>query len=493
MNVLSLLSIIFMTSLLSSSNNTQSHNCINVGESELTIRVLKSDISLDSIEVWVYTAPIFINTFENETYPLILKDGCFTGKIPTEMKEEVIGLSFNTAEKSYGRELQVRQGVNNIYEISIDPNFEIDWGEKPDFEGLTSDDWIKIHNSNTAIFSSHDLAIPKQKYADWRDVRNFEVDTLWPRNLAATKLSPGLPVWVENSLRCRFAAMVSIPYTKAAENIYGMEVAEPPMESYTFLDSISYTEDTFLKKSLYTGLKSFLYALLRFPEGGFEPIGDTPVDEWQDIARLKLSRAISNPTKLLLDLLSAMSYVEQIDIKQTPLTAQQIENVKAGYSDGLKDIILNKNSKLASTLENDKKLYKDITDDNFSLKDYIDKEYPGRPVIIDTWGTWCIPCLDAIAKTETIKSSIDSGDIIFLYIATDASPLDEWKKVAQDISGDHIRINDAATEKMSATYNLEVFPSYLFFSSSHDLLEITSGFPGAEKYKGFINALSGNK
>ena len=66
-----LLFAITMIALLACANNTQSHNCINVGESELTIRVLKSDINLDSIEVWVYTAPIFINTFENETYPLI--------------------------------------------------------------------------------------------------------------------------------------------------------------------------------------------------------------------------------------------------------------------------------------------------------------------------------------------------------------------------------------------------------------------------------------
>ena len=485
-----LLFIIAMVSLLSCVNNSQDRNCINVGESELTIRVLDSDISLDSIEAWAFTAPIFIETFENETYPLVLKDGCFTGMIPTEMKEEVIGVSFESSKLSSGRMLQVRQGVNNIYEINIHSNSGIDWGSKPDFEGLTHDDWQKIHQSSVALFGSHDEIVPKQKYDDWHEVLKFENDTLWPRNLAATELPAGLPEWVENSLRCRFASIVSIPYVKAAEKYYGIKVDEPPMEYYTFLDSIAFTEDSFLKKTPYTGLRAILYALLRFPEGGFEPIGDMPVDKWQDIARQKLSRAISKPTGLLLDLLSAMSYVEQIDINQTPLTPRQVENVKKGYKDSLKDIILNKNNKLETFLAADNEQYKDIPGDNFSIKEYIDKKYPGRPVVVDTWGTWCIPCLDAIAKTEIIRDEIDSGDVVFLYMATDTSPLDLWKQKAHEISGDHIRISDAASEKIGKLYNLDAFPSYLFFTSSHDLLESVTGFPGRDKYIELVMKLS---
>lgn len=478
-----------MISLLSCANNAPEHNGINVGESELTIHVLDSEIDLDSIEAWVHTAPIFNNAFENESYPLSLKDGSFVGHIPTELKEEVIGISLMSGEHSSGRILQVRQGINNVYDITIPSDLIIDWGDKPDFEGLTHDDWMKTHNSGVALFGSHDLMVPKQKYKDWHEVRKFENDTLWPRNLAAANLPTDLPEWIENSLRCRFASLVSIPYVKAAERS-GIHVDEPPMESYTFLDSISYSEDVFLKKLPFTGLKSFLYALLRFPEGGFEPIGDMPVNKWQSIANRKLSRAITKPTKILLDLLSSMSYVEQIDIKQIPLSGRQIENVEAGYDNGLKDIILNKNEKLQAILKADNEQYKDLVNEDFSLKEYLDREYPGKPVVVDMWGTWCIPCMDAIAKTEKIRENLDSGNVVFLYIATETSPVGEWKNKASQINGEHIRISELASGKIGKSYNLEAFPSYLFFTSSHDLLKTHTGFPGKDKYIELVAKLS---
>lgn len=253
------------------------------------------------------------------------------------------------------------------------------------------------------------------------------------------------------------------------------------MESHSFLNTISYDEDSFLKRLPYTGLKSFLYALLRFPEGGFAPIGEQSVLDWENIAKRKLSRAISNPSQLLLDLLSAMSYVEQIDINNIPLSEKQIENVTHGYRNGLKDIILKKNNELTTSLSKIDN-YKDLCDTQFSLKQYIDSVYPGQPVVVDMWGTWCRPCLDAIARTKEIRTEHKFDNIVFLYIATEATPIENWKKKASEIDGEHIRINNEETESLGKTYGLSGFPSYLFFDSDHNLLNKYSYFPGTEIY-----------
>ena len=464
-----------------SSNVLEPKNGISLGESELEIRVINSEIPIDGIEVWASVAPIFCNLNESEEYKLSLHDSVFIGRIPTELLNEVIGITIESPDGCSGRLLQVRQGNKNIYEVKISDDFSLDWGDDPDFEGLTAADWAKISESGQIFFSSHDIETPLEKYSDWKRVREYETDTLWSRNLAATGLSQDFPQWIKNSFRCRFASVVTLPYVQKFTDYSGIQVSEPPMESHYFLNTISYDEDSFLKRLPYTGLKSFLYALLRFPEGGFAPIGEQSVSDWESIAKRKLSRSISNPSQLLLDLLSAMSYVEQIDINNIPLSEKQIENVTHGYRNGLKDIILKKNNELTTSISKIDN-YKDLCDTQFSLKQYIDSVYPGQSVVVDMWGTWCRPCLDAIARTKKVRAEHKFDNIVFLYIATEATPIENWKKKASEIDGEHIRINNEETESLGKTYGLSGFPSYLFFDSDHNLLSKYSYFPGTEIY-----------
>ena len=152
------------------SNTENRHNYIHLGKSQLTIRVLGSEIDLDSINIWIDTAPIFINTFENETYRLKRSDSTFVGLIPTELKEEVVGLTIETSDNESGRLLQLRQGEDNVYEVYINSELRPEWGEKPDFSGLTFSDWQKIISGSHPFFGSHDLRTPKEKYISWLDV-----------------------------------------------------------------------------------------------------------------------------------------------------------------------------------------------------------------------------------------------------------------------------------------------------------------------------------
>lgn len=92
----------------------------------------------------------------------------------------------------------------------------------------------------------------------------------------------------------------------------------------------------------------FLGSILKYPDGGLKDIGETPVAQWQEYAYKKLAPAMQERQKLLLDLLSGMSYANQLD-NGTPLTETQIKNIKEGYTDDIGKIILNRNEKLLST------------------------------------------------------------------------------------------------------------------------------------------------
>ena len=238
------------------------------------------------------------------------------------------------------------------------------------------------------------------------------------------------------------------------------------------------------------GPRSMLYALLRFPGGGFDKIGDTTVKKWQETARAKLKPALPDPTPLLLDLLSGMAYIAQIEEHGQPLSPVQIANINNGYpNNDLDKIILASNDKLLKKLGNQRRL-KDLSGERFSLQEYIDSIYPGRPVVVDVWGTWCGPCLDAIAKTEILKKEMKDSDVVFLYIADESSPLDEWKSHAAGIDGEHIRISESASTSLGEKYRFTGFPSYLFFNRDHRLVNSGTGFPGATAYKSLINTIS---
>lgn len=64
--------------------------------------------------------------------------------------------------------------------------------------------------------------------------------------------------------------------------------------------------------------------------------------QWQQAVDAKLAPAMKERPQLLLDLLSAMSYVLQIDAG-TPLTDTQIKNIQAGYTDDTGRIVLARN------------------------------------------------------------------------------------------------------------------------------------------------------
>lgn len=64
--------------------------------------------------------------------------------------------------------------------------------------------------------------------------------------------------------------------------------------------------------------------------------------QWQQAVDAKLAPAMKERPQLLLDLLSAMSYVLQID-SGTPLTDTPIKNIQAGYTDDIGRILLARN------------------------------------------------------------------------------------------------------------------------------------------------------
>lgn len=488
------LKILLLLSVLAFGCRATENNII-VGTAKLTVVINHPDsVNIDNAVVWVDTAPVFIDAYDNRTSKLEKNGNVFSGDIPVEQLQEIVGLRLDCDSKGFGYMATLYQDTPVELTFTIGPDYLFTEVVSSDANALSKEDLYRLGHifcRFTALEGG--VTVPSELYDSWELVRDFEKTVQFPKKLEfaldGEELPSNTPDWFMNSVKCIYAARNTIPYTAVAERLWGMTVEEPPMKAYAFLEDID-CSPMLLMRLPYNGMKSFIYALLRFPEGGFGKIGEDPVDQWQERAKEKMLPAISHPTQLLLDLLAAMSYVEQVEINRQPLTATQIANVMTGFPDNdLDKIIIEKNARLMAASANKSNVL-DLSAVTFDLKRYIDKMYPDKPVIVDLWNTWCSPCLDAINRIEILRKEMPESDIVFLYVSDESSDFGEWERRVADMDGINLRISREDSEKIGEEYNLTGFPSYLIFNREHELVHSQTVFPGVTEYQKWIEKIS---
>ena len=489
--ILTILTILTTAVLSTASGITSNANSIKRGEAELTVSIDCPDTSaLANSQMWVDTSPIFSDLMANESYRMQRNGNRFTLSVHMELEEEIVGLRFECDSSGFGTMLSLQQSCPTEITFTVDENFTYEKSVSNRNDDLTPSQYAALSRVLMEFYSDTGI-VPDSLYSSWKLVREYETEKMFPSMLHSAFESDTVPAWVPdwfiNTLKCRFASIQVMPYVKAAERMNGLKVDEPPMESYTFLDRIDYSS-IFLKRLPFAGLKPFLYGMLRFPGKGLEKIGESSVAEWKEASRRKLSRAISNPSPLLLELLAAMSFIEQIDIAGVALSEKQIENVDRGFSEGLAQIINERNNRLLKALAKRERI-SDLSDKSFNLLQYIDEHYPGKAVIVDFWNTWCSPCLAAMQHIKSYCQDTDLSHIVFLNISSDSSPLEEWAKIARESEGEQIRISDEDFRLTGSFYHLSALPSYLIYDRNHQLVTTRTGIPSKNEFDEWLRLI----
>lgn len=324
-----------------------------------------------------------------------------------------------------------------------------------EYDELSTMDWMNIATiSQNALSANPFMYVPRDTGLydkSWKDVIKYQTDSVWPKflhqSLDDITLQPEISKWVINNLKKQFATFCILPYVKNAKDLAHKTVSEPPMKAYSFLDSINYSPEIFLKSNLLFPLGRFLISVIDKPCGSLEDVGDIPVAQWETIVGKKLQQAISQPSPLLLHLLSGMSYVKQINAG-IPLTDKQIRNINNGYTDGIGEIVLANNAKMLTDYHPALNIYDYTNNTSFDLTGFIDRHYAGKPVVVDFWNTWCSPCLNAIYQTENINEDFSDTDIVFLYISDTSSQDKDWEKLTESIGSEQLRISDELSGKI---------------------------------------------
>jgi len=129
-----------------------------------------------------------------------------------------------------------------------------------------------------------------------------------------------------------------------------------------------------------------------------------------------------------------------------------------------------------------------------SAADYIDntqfslKAQKGKYVLIDFWGSWCVPCIKLIPSLVEEHNKYKNKDIVFVSVCRDYNGnMDKCRKIAKESGMNWVNLWDSQDKTdqndITALYNVGVYPTAILIGPDGKILERGDGSDGYLKCK----------
>ena len=101
------------------------------------------------------------------------------------------------------------------------------------------------------------------------------------------------------------------------------------------------------------------------------------------------------------------------------------------------------------------------------------KDYEGKYILFDFWGTWCNPCIKLIPELQNLNNDYKDKNFVLISIAFDSDP-----KIVFDFTNEnkmdwkHLFVNQTQFDKNSITEKLKInsYPSLLLISPNGEII-----------------------
>ena len=170
-----------------------------------------------------------------------------------------------------------------------------------------------------------------------------------------------------------------------------------------------------------------------------------------------------------------------------PLDEEQMAKVQQ-FPDAFRQYIENANADLLATIERNRKIegYRkneagEVADEDLFAS--IIAPFRGKTILVDFWETWCGPCRNANELMTPLKEELKDKDIVYIYLASESSPVGTWENMIVGLKGEHYRLNEKQSRYLKNTFGVEGVPTYLIVDPEGNICWKQTGFPGAETMK----------
>ena len=104
--------------------------------------------------------------------------------------------------------------------------------------------------------------------------------------------------------------------------------------------------------------------------------------------------------------------------------------------------------------------------------------YKGRLILIDFWGVWCHPCVDALSHSIEEYERLKDFDLVYLYLASGTDD-NSWKNVIKEynVAGENVVHYNLPQDQQNAIenyLNVTSFPSYRLIGRNGSVLDVNA-------------------
>lgn len=178
---------------------------------------------------------------------------------------------------------------------------------------------------------------------------------------------------------------------------------------------------------------------------------------------------------------------------------QNIDTLKEAVASIEKDNVHSKNlpyfykkvDEKISLLYSDKKVpdffLTDMNGKNVSLKNY-----EGKILFIDFWGSWCKPCMEEMPYSIKLHGELDSNKILFIYINNPTDSYEKWIATIKRIGlkGINLKADTETQKKLTDFYVFTNYPFYVVHDMTGKPINIEGGIRPSKNAKEVLIGLS---
>lgn len=123
------------------------------------------------------------------------------------------------------------------------------------------------------------------------------------------------------------------------------------------------------------------------------------------------------------------------------------------------------------------------------------KDFEGKILFIDFWGSWCKPCMEEMPYSVKLHDELDSNKITFIYINNPTDSYEKWVATVKKLGlkGINLKADTETQKKLTDFYVFTNYPFYVVHDPTGKPINVEGGIRPSTNAKQILNSLIGNE